>query len=658
MDAELVLPLNAKGALLGVMMLNGRRSGEPYLQGDIDALLTLASHAAAAIENARLFEESVRARTMQQESENIFRTLAETTAAAIIIIRLDRILYVNKAAARLTGYGREELLTMSPWSIVHPEHRQAIYERGRSFVDGAQVPPESEFRFVTKDGEVRWVVAGSAAISFQGEPAILSTMVDITELKRAEEAKIHFFKESAKHYQEKVAEQERFSAILQATSDGFWIVNEENRIVFANEAVSRMFGYTHEELLRMTLADFKAEESPEYVREHAEDIRRKGYDRFETRHRRKDGSIVDVEVAATRFKEERTIFAFLRDISERKKTEAEKALLNQEIVRFFEERIAQQERFAAVLSTTRDGFWICGADVHFTFVNEAYCRMLGYTRDELLAMTVKDVERNESAQDIDARTARISRTGYDLFETKHMRKDGSLIDLEVTVSRFRDEDTFFSFGRDITDRKKAEAEQARLVAEKEKILKDLHDGIGGITTNINLLAELAQKQDDLAVVRLSLATIAELARESLTEIRSFIQSLDTRELTWQAVAAEFRAIGSRTIESHGIRFSLDASVPDVGTTPTSSIAMNLFRIYKESLANIIKHAKAKTVDVRLSVRGRLVSLEVRDDGIGLDGKRGSGRGLTNMKNRSLEMGGGLEVVNDNGTLVRLEFPIP
>jgi len=296
--------------------------------------------------------------------------------------------------------------------------------------------------------------------------------------------------------------------------------------------------------------------------------------------------------------------------------------------------------------------------VHFTFVNEAYCRMLGYTRDELLAMTVKDVERNESAQDIDARTARISRTGYDLFETKHMRKDGSLIDLEVTVSRFRDEDTFFSFGRDITDRKKAEAEQARLVAEKEKILKDLHDGIGGITTNINLLAELAQKQDDLAVVRLSLATIAELARESLTEIRSFIQSLDTRELTWQAVAAEFRAIGSRTIESHGIRFSLDASVPDVGTTPTSSIAMNLFRIYKESLANIIKHAKAKTVDVRLSVRGRLVSLEVRDDGIGLDGKRGSGRGLTNMKNRSLEMGGGLEVVNDNGTLVRLEFPIP
>jgi signal transduction histidine kinase len=70
-----------------------------------------------------------------------------------------------------------------------------------------------------------------------------------------------------------------------------------------------------------------------------------------------------------------------------------------------------------------------------------------------------------------------------------------------------------------------------MVAEKEKILKDLHDGIGGLTSNINLLAELAQKNDDLQAVRNSLATISELSRESLSEIRSFIQSLDAKELS-------------------------------------------------------------------------------------------------------------------------------
>ena len=79
---------------------------------------------------------------------------------------------------------------------------------------------------------------------------------------------------------------------------------------------------------------------------------------------------------------------------------------------------------------------------------------------------------------------------------------------------------------------------------------------------------------------------------------------------------------------------------------------------KESLSNIIKHAKATMVDVRFSVEAGRVSLEVRDNGIGLDGRRGSGRGLVNMQNRAREMGGGLEVTSDKGTQLRLSFPIP
>jgi signal transduction histidine kinase len=86
--------------------------------------------------------------------------------------------------------------------------------------------------------------------------------------------------------------------------------------------------------------------------------------------------------------------------------------------------------------------------------------------------------------------------------------------------------------------------------------------------------------------------------------------------------------------------------------------MNLFRIYKESLANIIKHAKASAVDVHFSVEGGRVSLEVRDNGVGLDGKRASGRGLVNMKNRAREMDGELAVTTDKGTRVHLDFPIP
>ena len=406
MRAELILPLSSKGQMLGVLTLGQRQNGEPYLQSDIDVLQTLAGHAAVAIENAQLFEEAGKARANLRESENIFRTLAETTTAGIFIFRLDRILYANKAGARMCGYSIDELLTMSPWTIIHPEHRSATLERGRAIVQGQQISPRNEFKFITKEGMERWALSTSAAIELQGEPALITTLVDVTDLKQAEQEKAGLYEENVRHYQQRIAEEER-----------------------------------------------------------------------------------------------------------------------------------------------------------------------------------------------------------------HQK-------------------------------------------EKEKILKDLHDGIGGLTTNINLLAELARKNDDLQAVRKSLATISDLSRESLSEIRSFIQSLDAKELSWQAIAAELRHLGSAIIEPHGVRLSLDTRIDERNDNPGSTVSMNLFRIYKESLANVIKHAKASAVEVSFTIEGGRVVLDIRDNGIGLDGRRVSGRGLPNMKSRAEDMGGSLAVISDNGTRVHLELPIP
>jgi len=91
-------------------------------------------------------------------------------------------------------------------------------------------------------------------------------------------------------------------------------------------------------------------------------IRQTGYDRFETRQRRKDGSSVVLEVTVNRYKDEKTVFAFLRDITDRKKAEAEQA------------------RFAAVVSATNEGFYICNNDSDFLFVNEPTARCWGIVK--------------------------------------------------------------------------------------------------------------------------------------------------------------------------------------------------------------------------------------------------------------------------------------
>ncbi len=522
MEVALVLPLLFKGKMLGVLTLGRRHNDEPYLPSDIELLQTMAGHAAVALENARLFEDAGRMQASLREQEEIFRMLARTLPAALIIHRGDKFLYANNAVESLTGYPMSEFMHMNFWDVIHPEFRDLVKMRSIRRLKGDAEPVQYEFKIVRKDGDVRWALSSASQIEYEGRSAVIATLFDVTETKRAEEEKARLYAEREQHLRERIAEQERFSAILAASKEGFWISDTENRI---------------------------------------------------------------------------------------------------------------------------------------RYVNDAYCRMSGYTRDEILSMTIDNLDSIEDRGRVDARTRRIIDKGYELFETRHRRKDGSAHDVEVSVSYYAPEKLLLSFFRDISDRKKAEEERARYHEEREKILKDLHDGIGGLTSNINLLAELAQKNDDLAQVRRSLATIAELSRESLFEIRGFLQSLDARELNWLAIAAELRSVGNTMIEPHGIRYSLTTAIGDGISGPGTIVTMNLFRIYKESLSNIIKHARASSVLVVFTVEGTKVKLDVSDNGRGIGDQLRTGRGISNMTSRAREIGGDLTVHSGaEGTTVSLSFP--
>jgi signal transduction histidine kinase len=201
-------------------------------------------------------------------------------------------------------------------------------------------------------------------------------------------------------------------------------------------------------------------------------------------------------------------------------------------------------------------------------------------------------------------------------------------------------------------------EEKRHAGEKEKMLKDLHDGIGGITSNISLLAELGQKKSSLEEIRKTLATIAELSREGLNEIKSFMSSLDVKEGNWRTMMAELRRIGSSMVEPLGMSFLMDTSDCGQQEHPGSLLSINIFRIYKEAMTNIIKHSGAKAVHVEMDVGPGGLHLSIKDDGTGLPESRGKGRGLMNMKTRAEEIGGELTVTSDNGTRVSLVIPVP
>jgi PAS domain S-box-containing protein len=130
-----------------------------------------------------------------------------------------------------------------------------------------------------------------------------------------------------------------------------------------------------------------------------------------------------------------------------------------------------ERRSGTILAQMHDGFWAYTPDRKIVDVNDAICLMTGYSRAELLSMGLADIVASDSPTQIRDRVSRIMKTGSDQFEAVIRRKDGGLIDVEVSISYLRDQNLFYSFHHDITQRKAAEKQ----LSEKTRFTETLLD---------------------------------------------------------------------------------------------------------------------------------------------------------------------------------------
>ncbi len=230
--------------------------------------------------------------------------------------------------------------------------------------------------------------------------------------------------------------------ILQTTADGFWVIGNEGQIIDVNDAYCAMTGYTRDALLNMRIGDLDAEEEPEETQARMERIMQTGHEIFETTHRRKDGSLLPVEITATYLKERQGQFiCFCRDLTRRKQGQARRRL------------------FGRLLDEAPAAITIHDTDGHFVFANKATASMHGYESvQEFLKINLHDLDLPESEELLDERVRKIKETGEARFEVTHYRKDGSTFPLEVQakIIDWEGKPAILSIATDITESKQAE----------------------------------------------------------------------------------------------------------------------------------------------------------------------------------------------------------
>jgi signal transduction histidine kinase len=197
-------------------------------------------------------------------------------------------------------------------------------------------------------------------------------------------------------------------------------------------------------------------------------------------------------------------------------------------------------------------------------------------------------------------------------------------------------------------------ERERAVAnERERIMQDVHDGVGGQLVSALALVESATHGPE---------ELSDVLRGALEDLRLVIDSLDPTDCDLLAVLGTVRARLAPRLQRHGLQMRWD--VREVAPLPAfgPEMALQVMRVVQEAVTNVVKHAGARTIAVRtrdaFDAAGRPgVCVEIHDDGRGYTANAPRGRGLTGMERRAARLDGRLDVASsDAGTTIRLWIP--
>ena len=407
--------------------------------------------------------EHKRANDALRESENKFRQVFENAALGMCIFGLDeKFNKVNHSLCQLLGYSETELLSMSFSDVTHPDDIQLSLNKKHMLLSGETENAWYEKRYIHKQGQTVWVMLSTTLLyDERGEPLYFVTQAqDITRRKQTEEAL-------------RSSEQE-LSTILNAMQDTYYRADNRGNVVRVSPSIQKLLGYTPEEINNTKLADLYIE--PEGREKFLSALGEAGgkLQNYETQLRHKDGAVVWVSTNAQYLRDEQGVVIGIegttRDVSLIKSAED------------------LSSRFGRILDNSSNEIYIFDAeDLHFTLVNQGARQNLGYTMEEMKQLAPWDLKPDYTQETFLEQLQPLLKGEREevIFQTRHLRKNGSTYPVEVRLQLSRQETppVFVAIIQDITK---------RIQTEKRLQFLAHHDALTALPNRVLFTDRLSQ----------------------------------------------------------------------------------------------------------------------------------------------------------------------
>jgi len=412
-------------------------------------------------------------------SAELAQALMRCAGTGIYIVQDGRFQYVNSLFLNLTGYTEKELLGVCSLDLVHPEDRKAVRKKAIESLKGQSLLPY-EYRFMKKDGGVIWVLERLTSTEYKGKRATAGSFMDITDRKQSEEIL--------------AKSEERYRTIMDETHDDYFEVDLAGNYTFVNDAICRSVGYSSEELIGMNYRLTNPGDDAKKIYEAFHQVYLTGQPAKAITFKfvRKDGSFGVGELSAFPLRNENGDIIGFRgvshDVSER--------------VRMEEALRQSEERYRTIMYEMHDDYFEVDLAGNYTFVNDAFCRSVGYATEELIGMNYRLTNPGDDAERIYKAFKQVYLTGQPTkaITFEFIRKDGSSGVGELSALPMRNENGeivgFRGVSHDVSERIRMEEALRRSEEKYRTILEEIEEGYYEINRagNITFVNKAACRQ--------------------------------------------------------------------------------------------------------------------------------------------------------------------